>query len=774
MSSKQIINTGWRFTRNAEVNGSYKGCNDKDWQAVTLPHDWSVEYPFDQSHSSGTGYLPGGTAWYRKRFELPQDIAGKRVYITFGGVYNNSRVWCNSNYLGKRPYGYSSFTYDISQFVVPGENVISVKVSHEDLADSRWFTGSGIYRDVTLQIADPVHFAPRGDGIFAYTTAADTQSAQLAVQWALCTPADFNEAAEIEFLLLDASGNTAAAVKGAGACGKALLDVSAPLLWSVNAPNLYTLKSRAYVGGVLRDEESTIIGIRSIRFDSGKGFFLNGESLKMKGVCVHHDAGVLGAAVPKTVWQRRLAKLAAAGCNAIRTSHNPPDSVLLDLCDEMGFLVLDEAFDEWEGCKNKWWQGHNVYPPKLFGYADDYPQWHEADLTDMVKRDRNHPCVVLWSVGNEVDYPNDPYGHPDFESVVGNNDANKPAQERVYDPNRPNAQRLAAIARELSDIVKKSDTTRPTTAALAFPELANIIGYSDAVDVAGYNYKEQCYAEDHAKYPARVIMGSENGMAVDQWAAVRDNDYICSQFLWTGIDYMGEAHGWPIRCSGAGLLTTAGFEKPQYALRKALWLDAPTAALTTRRDKDAPLWCERFHWSYNAGETVYVSCYTNQTEGELFLNGKSLGKQSIAPHSSYCMVWEVPFESGELTVKCGAASDTLTTAGDAAKIVLTADSKILRANGLDFAQVEVCLQDANGAFLPKADALLQYSLTGDAVIMGIENGSIADVTPFPARTRALYEGRSIVYLRAGTTAGEITLTVRDKNGLQSTLTLIQE
>jgi len=558
MNRTTTINKGWKFNLGDEEYAWYKGYDDSDWRDVTLPHDWSIEQPFSEEHSSGTGYVCGGVGWYRLRFELPEGIEDQVVRVTFGGVYKNARVWCNTNYLGMRPFGYATFTHDISAFAQPGENVIAVRVEHTDLADSRWFTGSGIYRDVTLTVTDKVHFMP--DGVFVSTVSADENEALLRIEWEL------SEESGVSFELGGVS------VAGSGKTGSITMKIARPKLWSPDSPALYTLVCRA---GGDKDLLEIPFGIRTFNFDADNGFTLNGVNMKLKGVCLHHDAGALGAAVPKCVWRRRLRKLKAAGCNAIRTAHNPPDTHLLDLCDEMGFLVMDEAFDEWEGFKNKWWQGHNVYPPKHFGYADAFPEWYERDLAGMVRRDRNHPSVILWSIGNEIDYPNDPYCHPLFETMTGNNDANKPAQERIYNPNKPNAQRLATIAQNLVTIVKQHDATRPVTSALAFPELSNLIGYAQVLDVVGYNYKEHLYPQDRIDYPAHIIYGSENGHGEEQWLAVKDHPDICGQFLWTGIDYLGEAHGWPIRLSPAGLLTTAGFEKPRYWQRKAMWTGEP-------------------------------------------------------------------------------------------------------------------------------------------------------------------------------------------------------
>jgi hypothetical protein len=293
--------------------------------------------------------------------------------------------------------------------------------------------------------------------------------------------------------------------------------------------------------------------------------------MKFKGVCVHHDGGCLGAAMKKEVWRRRLELLKKSGCNAIRCSHNPHMPELYDLCDELGFMMMDEAFDEWENPKNKWSTGHNVYPPRHQGYYEDFPAWHEADLRTMVKRDRNHPSVIFYSIGNEIDYPNDPYCHPMFSEMTGNNDNNKPAAERQYDANKPNMERLSVLARELVAIVKDEDSSRPVTVAAAFPELSTRIGFIDEIDVVGYNYKEHLYAEDHKRFPEKTFLGSENGHSPEAWKIVEDNSYVCGQFIWTGIDYLGEAHGWPIRGSGAGFITTAGFAKDEFNERSKLW-----------------------------------------------------------------------------------------------------------------------------------------------------------------------------------------------------------
>jgi hypothetical protein len=749
------FNLDWRFHLGETETASYKGYDDSAWDAVTLPHDWAVTQPFDENCSSGTGYLPGGVGWYRKRFEMPE-LNGRHVFITFGGVYKHARVWVNSNYLGMRAYGYSTFTHDVTEFVQSGQNVICVRCEHNDLADSRWFTGNGIYRDVTLVITSPAHFVM--DGVFVSTVSLAKEEAVLSVS------AEVTEGGAASFSLLNDQGRTVAQ-------GDSRLIVKNPRLWSPETPYLYTLVGTVKKDGEACDEIMIPVGIRTFRFDPKDGFFLNDVNMKLLGVCIHHDAGVLGAAVPKTVCARRLYKLKQAGVNAIRFSHNPPSPDLLDLCDEMGFLAIDEAFDEWEGCKNKWWHGHNVYPPKLYGYSDDYPQWHEQDLAGMVKRDRNHPSIILWSIGNEIDYPNDPYVHPLFALVTGNNDANKPEQERIYDPNKPNAQRLVTIARELAAIVKRHDDTRPVTSALALPELSNLTGYAQALDVVGYNYKEPLYEGDHAKYPNHVLLGTENSHDPEAWLAVKHHDYISGQFLWTGVDFLGEAHGWPIRISQAGLLDTAGFEKPRFAYRKALWTKKLCAGVAVGKANE--LWRSSFVWTGTIGETVPVLVFTNGEHAVLTLNGKEIGSAKV--DESCTASFDVPYAPGTLSVTCTRGTETasasITTPGDAVKIEAVPDVSTLPADGQAVCQVEVALRDGIGNLAATGDRMITCHVLGGAQFLGMENGSPTDLTSYASFTRPTYQGHAIVYVRAGRTPGKAELHLSAPEICETVVTL---
>ena len=752
------LNSDWKVFLGNTSGADYMGYDDSAWRIVNLPHDWSVEHIFDKANASGTGYLPGGTAWYRKHFELSKKICGKRVRLTFGGIYKHSKVWINSNYLGGWAYGYSSFTFDISEFIREGENVISVSVEHNEVADSRWFTGSGIYRDVTLEICDMCCFEK--DGVFVSTAGISNGNALVDIEYKTI---DCDGA---KFVVENKNGKYVAECIASGECGKHQVEVPDADLWSPDNPLMYNLRCLSLKNNEISDEVCIPFGIRIAEFDADRGFFLNGVNMKLKGVCVHHDAGALGAAVPACVWERRLKKIKAAGCNALRTAHNPPSADLLDLCDRIGLLVMDEAFDEWEGAKNKWWQGHNVYPPKRFGYAEDFPMWHKADLEAMVFRDRNHPSVILWSIGNEIDYPNDPYVTPLFDEVLGNNDANKPAQERRYDDKKPDARRLTTVAKRLVDIVHAVDNTRPVLSALSFPELSTKTGFFDVLDVAGYNYREHFYEQDHKLFPEKVIFGSENSHSPNAWYAVRDNDYICGQFLWTGVDFLGECRGWPIRISQAGMLDLCGNEKPLYYQRKALWTDEPFVKIAVSRgakDKTS-VWSDGFVYFANEGETVSVSCYTNNEKAELFINGKSLGEKTLTDADGCRVTWEFPYEAGILTAKAGNAEDILKTPEKAKKISFD----IYRNQG-DYVQLEVSILGKNGNIASADDKEIYYQLIGDGEILGIENGKPDDLTCYAENYRSTFNGKAIVYIRKN--AEKIRLYAFTKDGLHAEIEL---
>ncbi len=664
-----LLDTNWYFHLGDLENAYEKNYADTNWRQVTLPHDWSVEYPKDRSLSSGTGYVIGGTAWYRKHFTLSSGAKGKKYFLCFDGVYKNSQVWINGYYLGKRPNGYISFRYDVTDFLNYDNenNVVAVRVCHEDIADSRWFTGSGITRKVTLLQYEEVY--PCEYGIFFQTPKVSDASAEIVVENELVLSelsADNNAEVTVQSTLFD--GESAIAVleasailtKGTPKTVTTSGTIAAPKLWSPENPALYTLRTSVVLPNgktVVVDEQK--VGIRSIRFDADHGFFLNEKPTIFKGVCLHHDGGALGAAMTKGTWRRRLDKLKNMGCNAIRTSHNPHANELYELCDEMGFLVMDEAFDEWEGCKNKWYRGHNVYPPKHQGYANDFPEWHERDLTAQIRRDRNHPSIVLFSIGNEIDYPNDPYNHESFLTMTGNNDANKPEEERRFRSDRPNMERLTVISKKLAAIAKKVDPTRPVTAAVAFPELSANLGYIDHLDVVGYNYKEHLYEQDHSRFPDKPFIGSENSPSFAAWKWVKKLPFISGQFLWIGIDYLGECGGWPSHTHGSGNLSTAGFEKARYYSRQSWWSDKPMIHIcTARKNADLGEWklvadC----WNYVPGEEIEVRCYTNCTDPMLSINDVPVKTAGEYVEELGFYRWFVPFEPGKITAGARVPND---------------------------------------------------------------------------------------------------------------------
>ena len=762
------LSKNWRFHLGDEPYAWQAWYDDSTWKEVTVPHDWSVEYPFSREYSSGTGYLAGGIGWYRLRITPDPSWEGKQISITFDGIYKNSRVWINSYYLGERPNGYISFTYDVTkQFHYDRENVIAVYVDHREVADSRWFTGSGIYRKVTLQVEEAVHPVPYG--IFFSTPAASEDSAEFVVENELINASDKDCSVTLTNTLMAAdhspvaSGSlTATLAAGETTVLKTTGIVDTPTLWSPEDPYLYTLETVITLeDGTSYKADSTQVGIRTFRFDPDKGFFLNGKPDVFKGVCVHHDAGCLGAAVYKDVWKRRLLKLKEMGCNAIRMSHNPHMPELYELCDELGFYVMDEAFDEWEGPKNKWSTGHNVYPPKHQGYYVNWQNWHEQDLVDMIRRDRNHASVIMWSIGNEIDYPNDPYCHASFQTMTGNNDKNKPAAERQYNPNRPDASRLGVISKELCAIVKKTDTTHPVTLAAAFPELSVNLGFIDDLDVVGFNYKEHLYEENHANFPDKPFLGSENSHLLKAWKAVTDNEYISGQFLWTGIDYLGEAHGWPIRGSYSGIITTAGFEKAGYYRRQSFWAEKPVIHLTAIRPDEyqheySPV---SEVWNYIPGEEIMVRCFTNQPEIELFLNDESLGTFK-RDEDVDAIVATVLYEPGRLTAKATTAdgeviSHTIETTGCACQM-----SANVFDESASLKQIEVTMLDSEGRRV-YTDSTQLFVTVENGKLVGIENGDQGDVTDYSSTTRRAFHGQLLIYAVADEEACEkMSVTVK--------------
>lgn len=737
------FNDGWRFTLTADtVAPAATAFDDSQWRAVDLPHDWSIESLPSPSLNACTGFFPGGMGWYRKHFTVTDSSAVH--YLCFEGVYNRSEVYVNGRRVGNRPNGYITFFYDITPYLAEGDNVVAVRVDHTREADSRWYTGSGIYRDVWMVHAPATHFAPWS----VCWRAASIKSGSALVDVDFATESATGAPVKVQATLTAPDGRVVARGKAStrgGEKGSLRLKVARPLLWDIDTPNLYRLSVELTDGRNVIDSTSCRVGLRTLAFDPDKGFDLNGRNIKVKGVCLHHDAGVLGAVVPPQVWRRRLNNLKETGVNAIRMSHNPQAPVVYDLCDELGLLVMDEASDEWEFPKRKWVTGWNVGTPKFEGSYDFFNEWIETDVADMVRRDRNHPCIAFWSIGNEVDYPNDPYSHPILDHAAGINQPNFGG----YDPEAPSAMRIGEIAKRLAAIVRGIDNSRPVTGALAGVVMSNQTAYPEAVDIVGYNYTEDRYDIDHKTYPARVIYGSENGHGYDAWTAVRDNDHIFGQFLWTGTDYLGESGVWPSRGLGTGLLDFGSFMKPRGKFRASLWRDDPVAWLGTlpiRGDSDPGMSIDAPDiWNYEPGTRVRVYCYTNCPTARLMLDGKEIGAPAT-PDSRHGMIaWDVPFAPGRLTVEAcdsegnTAATDTIATTGRPHALRVTA-----QRDG-DLAHVLVEVVDENGLRVPLADNMVTCHCEG-ARLLGLEGTGNTDMSHPRATERRASSGRVLAYV----------------------------
>jgi beta-galactosidase len=760
-----LFNADWKFHKGDVPNGEKADLSTADWRNVTLPHDWSIEGPFSDEWASATGYLPGGIGWYQKTFTAQADWKNKNLYIYFDGVYKNSTVWLNGHLLGNRPNGFVPFEYEISKYVnQTGKNVLTVKVDHSQFADSRWYTGSGIYRNVYLIAKEPLHI--KKWGVQFTTSDVTSASAQAKVKVRLQNSTATAGAATIEAKLFNQNNQVVAtATKSLQVTDSAATELNfglkSPNLWSVDQPTLYKLQVNVLNKGKITDQWVEQVGIRDIHFDANKGFFLNGKNMKLKGVCIHDDAGALGVAVPEGVWRRRLATLKDAGVNSLRMSHNPHADYLYRLCDEMGLLVQDEAFDEWEYGKNKWVQGWNVGTPSKDGYSQYFNEWSSRDLADMVLRNYNHPSIIMWSIGNEIDYPNDPYS-----SEVLNTGRNPQIYGKGYLADHPPVSRLSEISKRLVKVVKDLDTSRPVTAALAGVVMSNTTSYPENLDIVGYNYQEYRYADDHKETPKRIIYGSENGMQLSAWNAVDSNEYISAQYLWTGIDYLGEAGKWPERSNRAGLLDLAGFRKPEFFFRQSLWSEKPMIYIGTTavpKSEDKGIWSHKqadHQWNWNAGDKVRVNCFTNCSEAELFLNGKSLGKKSQGKNR--VIFWDVDYIVGELTVKGynkqhQVATDQIKTADVAYAINATVE-KVPSKTRDGLSQVVVQVVDQAGNPVYRAENEVTVTIDGKATLLGLESGSSSSHEDYKANKRKVMQGKLLAYIQAANPGVKVTFS----------------
>lgn len=735
---------GWLFYKGDATGAEQTVFSDADWRKLDVPHDWMIEGPYDRSNPTGRGggYLPAGIGWYRKYFSVDAADAQKKVVIEFDGVMANSDVWINGFHLGKRPYGYISFSYDLTGHLNYGKgkgNVIAVRADNSLQPASRYYTGAGIYRHVRLVTTNPVHIDTWG--VFVTTPKVTAQKATVHVKTSVTNGSQAGKSVVIQTRIYNPAGKlvgvavkSAAQQIGVGETKTFEQDnlVSSPKLWSDKTPVLYKAVTEVLVGGKVIDNQTTSIGIRSIEFTSDRGFVLNGKKVMIKGVCLHHDGGAVGSAVPLSVWKRRLQLLKNIGVNGIRTSHNPVAPEFLDLCDQMGFLVMDESFDTWEA--NKVGRGRDG--GNGGGYNLYFKDWGYTDQRDQVMRDRNHPSIVIYSVGNEI--------HDNLRDSSG---------FKKY--------------RDLQNICHENDNTRPVTMAVLQPNGTQQVyksGFAEIMDVVGQNYRENELVAAHEAHPNWKVIGTENGHTQQAWLGMRDHPYVSGQFLWVGVDYLGEAD-WPNVIDNQGVFDHTGGARALTYQRESWWSEKPNVHIVRRGDgvggragvQLVADWSPADPASYT---NAAVSVYSNCDEVELFLNGKSLGSKP-KPADDAPRNWNMPFEKGTLkaVAKNGGkivATDELKTAGEPVKILLTAERSSIHNNWDEVSYVDAKVVDANGIVCPQATNELTFTAWGPGVIAATDNGDNANHDIYSLPVRHAYHGRAIALVK-GKGVGKVTV-----------------
>ena len=793
------FNFDWRFTLGDDPAYATMAYDDSQWRELHLPHDWSVEGEFSKENPStpGGGALPGGIGWYRKYFTTP-DTTEKVVNVEFDGIFMNSTVYVNGHEVGHRPYGYSSLSYDITPYLNPAgaENLIAVRCDNSEQPNSRWYAGCGIYRNVRLvTTADTfVEYS----GTYITTPEVDINSAVAHIAVTLTNKGHEDKTVTLVNIIRNANNkqerkSEAVRTIKAGSSIEIEMDmqVPTPTLWDIDNPYLYTLESRVEVNHQPIDHYYTPFGFRTFEFDAETGFWLNGRNLKLQGVCMHHDMGALGTAVHRRALERQLEILRSYGVNAIRTSHNPPTPELLELCDQMGFLVMDEAFDMWRRAKTQ------------YDYSRFFDEWHQRDLIDFVKRDRNHPSIIMWSVGNEILEQWDADGQsldnlPAEQRNLLMNFLAESAPGEITDADiNPNV----LLTRHLVATLKKYDDTRPVTAGCNETRPMNNLLRSGALDIVGFNYHEKDYDSVPKWYPGMPFIGSETASALNSrgfylhpsselhvvparwdlpydtvhhqcsaydhsrapwatlheeaWIVVRDRDYCAGTFVWTGFDYIGEPtpYSWPSRSSYFGVVDLCGFPKDCYYMYRSEWTDEPTLHLFP-------------HWNWEVGQKIDMWVYYNTAdEVELLLNGRSLGKSQKSDTRLHAL-WEgVEFEPGEITAigyKDGVEvlRHTRYTAGEPSKLTLTADRSEIEADGYDLSYITIDCTDEEGRFMPLAMNQLYFKVEGAGELVGVDNGNAAGSESLKGDKMKLFHGKALAIVRSlRNQPGEITLTV---------------
>jgi beta-galactosidase len=764
----QSFDSNWRFLRADAQGAENPAFNDSSWRTLDLPHDWSIEDlppatnhigPFAPDESAGlekTGYVVGGIGWYRKHFTLAE--TNKLAAIRFDGVYMNAEFWLNGHRLGEHPYGYTSFEFDLTPYLnAPGhENVLAVRVRNEG-QNTRWYSGSGIYRHTWLTLQDPIHIATWG--VFVTTPEVSRDKALIKITTQVTNAASSETDALVRARVLDAKGKVINSSESRLHLptnelhsAEQTIEVPSPKLWSPDSPNLYSAEVEIVAAGKVIDTASTHFGIRKIEVDAEHGFRINGEPLKLRGGCMHHDNGPLGSAAIDRAEERRVELIKANGFNAIRTSHNPPSPAFLDACDRLGILVIDEAFDQWNEAKIGNGSDYHLY----------FKDWHKRDIASMIRRDRNHPSIIMWSIGNEI----------------------------------PEQFHAEATAKELRDTVLFYDTTRPVTQAIC-SDWGNVSRHwnelSDPafvnLDVAGYNYFPDKYESDHARHPDRIMMATESFPKdiFNYWSLVEKHPYVIGDFTWTAMDYLGESgighsvlsnekdsffRSWPWYDAWCGDLDICGFKKPQSYFRDVIWRHSPIeiavhSPIPEGVSEHVSGWgwpdeSQSWNWPGREGQPMQVAVYSRCDTVRLELNGKIIGEKPISDATKLTARFDVPYASGELRAVGLVngkiiATKTLETSGAPKKLKLTADRSTIRADRNDLSYVTVEVVDANGLRVPNAEIPVQFSVSGAGELAAQGSGAPNRPASFRVPFRTTYQGRCLAILRPTGASGKITL-----------------
>lgn len=744
---KENFDFDWNFSLSDNQKYADRTYNDESWERIQLPHDWSIKLSFDKKMGGSAAHLPGGIGWYRKQFKLPRSYNGKVISILFDAICHQSDVYINGHHLGFRPYGFCSIEYDLTPYLdYDGENVIAVRVNRSGVKDvARWYTGSGIYRHAWLQVTNPVHVATYGT--YVTTPSVSEDKAEIRIMTTLENELKKVQTVSISHLILDNQGKIVAksgTEKTLFEAGQSIkitqnLTLNYPRLWTLEKPELYTLETTVKANGKVTDLYKTPFGIRTIAFDSEKGFLLNGKQVKLKGMCLHQDAGSLGTAVLDRSYERRLEIIKEYGCNAIRCSHNQPSPEFLDMCDRMGFVVIDEAFDKWKS-----------------GYYEKYfDEWWQRDLENMILRDRNHPSIILWSIGNEV-----------TEAWEQGNEGIKRAEM-------------------LRDFVHKLEPSRPVTLAAQNNHRGE---FSAVADVVGYNYLEARLLTDRKNNPKQRFLVSEelpyysgaegnirSYTVNNPWNVVAAHDFIAGGFIWSGVDYLGEAswpsHGWP-----NGLFDICMFEKPRAAFHRAMWNPEPMVgiaiidqSLDIDHGRDLWQWPKMVsHWSFPHryfGLIMEVRTTTNCEKVELFMNDKSMGIYNTVDYPNHTIIWNVPYTPGKLVAKGYngnkiVATKQLITSYKTTDILLKQDRTEIKADGQDLSHVAVQLCDKDGNPVQVDDRKLTVSVEGDGTFRGLDTGDLRRETPFGSNELKTYFGQALIIVQSTRKAGQIKVNIQ--------------